>query len=82
MSWVCMLMCGLLYMLFIVIVANYRAVSCDVTMRRSTETCGKNVWHLYRKGCIFNYSAAVETKTAKPLRYDSRLSVGTNILER
>ena len=29
-------------------------------LRRSFETCGKSVWHLYRKRCAFNCSVAVE----------------------
>ena len=55
----------------------YRAVACDVT----SAAFNQNVWHLYRKGCIFNYSAAGETRTAKPLKYDNRLLVCTNMLE-
>ena len=50
-------------------------------VRRLTKMCGKNVWHLYRKRCIFNYSAAVEARTAKPLWHDNCLLVCTNILE-
>ena len=49
-------------------------------LRRSFETCGKNVWHLYRNRCVCNHSVAVEGRTAKLLWYDNRLSVGTNIL--
>ena len=55
---------------------RYRAVSSDIT---TTAFIG-NVWHLYRKGCVCNYSVAVE-RTAKPLWYDNRPSVGTDILE-
>ena len=47
----------------------------------STKMCGKNVWRLYREGCVFNYSVAVERVTAKPLWHDNHLSVGNNILE-
>ena len=54
-----------------------RAVACDVT----SAAFNQNVWHLYRKGRIFNYSTAVEARTAKPLWYDNRLLACTNILE-
>ena len=50
-------------------------------VRRSTKMCGKNVWYLYRERRVFNFSVVVERVTAKPLWYDNRLSVGTNILE-
>ena len=36
-------------------------------VRRSTKTCDKNMWHLYRERRIFNYSVTVERITAKPL---------------
>ena len=58
-----------------------RAVAGDVTSAVFNQNVWQKEWHLYRKGCVFNYSAAVETRTAKPLRYDDCLLVCTNILE-
>ena len=45
-------------------------------MQCSTKTCG-----ICTGKVCFNYSVAVERRTAKLLKYDNRLSVGTNILE-
>ena len=42
-----------------------------------TSQVRENVWNLYRKRCIFNYTVAVERTTAKPLWYDNHLSVGS-----
>ena len=58
-----------------------RAVACDVTSAAFNQNVWQNVWRLYRERCVLNYSVAVERVTAKPLRHDNRLSVGTNILE-
>ena len=43
--------------------------------------CGKKRVAFVQEKVRFNYSVAVERRTAKPLQYDNRLSVGTNILE-
>ena len=60
----------------ILIIILYGAVACYVT----SAAFNQNVWLLYREGCVLNYSVAVERRIAKPLWYDNRLSVGTNIL--